>query len=620
MCGISGIIDFNKKTSIDDLKSMTDILMHRGPDFGAYEFSNNFDYSIGFGHRRLSIIDLTTSANQPFFSENKDLWLTYNGEIYNYKEIKEELVSLGHKFNTNSDTEVLLKSYVEWGVKCVDRFIGMFAFAIYDKLKQKVYLFRDRAGVKPLNIYYKNGLFLFSSEIKSFHKHKNFKKEIDLNSLALFFRHGYIDSPYSIFKDVEKVLPGHYYEICLKSQSKKSYSYWDVIDYYNIPKLKIDYKDAKLELKNLLKSAFNYRMVSDVSVGVFLSSGYDSSTTAAILANTNSNKINTYTIGFNNTSFDESNDAENIAKHIGTNHTTLHIKENHVESIVENLPFYYDEPFGDSSAIPSILVSKLAKKHVKVVLSSDGGDELFAGYPKHYQHYRLYKTISRTPNFIKNSLSFLESFERFKHRKGLFSSKNLNDLLKVRLETIVFNEDEISKMFVSNFKLLETCFDDFNKLDSSNDFINKLLAIDYKTYLENDILVKVDRATMSQSIEGREPFLDHRLLEFCASLDSGLKFNNGMSKYILKDINRDYIPEGIMQSKKMGFGGPVDKWLKIFLKNELNELLISNEFPEHILNKNYLNEFVKDYNLGRHNKWYRVYQIYSFLKWFKYWM
>ena len=252
MCGISGIIDFNNKISIDDLKSMTDILAHRGPDFGAYEFSNNFDYSIGFGHRRLSIIDLTTSANQPFFSENKDLWLTYNGEIYNYKEIKEELVSIGHKFNTNSDTEVLLKSYVEWGVKCVDRFIGMFAFAIYDKLKQKVYLFRDRAGVKPLNIYYKNGLFLFSSEIKSFHKHKNFKKEIDLNSLALFFRHGYIDSPYSIFKDVEKVLPGHYYEICLKSQSKKSYSYWDVIDYYNIPKLKIDYSDAKLELKNLL--------------------------------------------------------------------------------------------------------------------------------------------------------------------------------------------------------------------------------------------------------------------------------------------------------------------------------------------------------------------------------
>ena len=448
---------------------------------------------------------------------------------------------------------------------------------------------------------------------------KRFNNEIDTDSLSMFFRNGYIHSPFSIYKYVRKLIPGHYFEIDLVNKSRVLNKYWDVIDAYNKPKLDISYSEAKSELKKQLSKAFNYRMVSDVPVGVFLSSGYDSSTTAAVLASTNSNKINTYTIGFNNSKYDESIYAKKIADHLGTNHTTLHIDENHIEEIVESLPFYYDEPFGDSSAIPSILVSKLAKDHVKVVLSSDGGDELYAGYHKHFQHHNLYRAVNSTPNFIRNRLSFLENYERFSHRKGLFSSKNENDLLKTRLETMVFNEDEIDKLLKKDYAFKHTPFDDFDKLNNSNDFINKLLAIDYKTYLENDILVKMDRATMSQSIEGREPFLDHNLLEFSARLESGFKYKNKISKYILRDINSDFIPKELMHGKKMGFGGPVDNWLKTNLNKELMHLIESNEFPDHLLNRNFIRMFVNEFNIGKHNKWYRVYQVYTFLKWFKYW-
>ena len=619
MCGIAGLIDFSCKSSLSSLTKMTDILKHRGPDNGSYKLLNEQHCQIGLGHRRLSIIDLHSRSNQPMVDISNNYWIVFNGEIYNFNEIKTDLLNLGYIFNSNSDTEVILKAYMHWGIKAVHKFIGMFTFVIYDKVNQKVFMLRDRAGVKPLFIYEKDDLILFSSEIKSFHSDKRFSNEIDTDSLSMFFRNGYIHSPYSIYKHVKKLIPGHYFEIDLVNKSRVLNKYWDVIDAYNEPKLNISYSEAKSELKKQLSKAFNYRMVSDVPVGVFLSSGYDSSTTAAILASTNSNKINTYTIGFNNSEYDESKYAKKIADHIGTNHTTLHIDENHIEEIVESLPFYYDEPFGDSSAIPSILVSKLAKDHVKVVLSSDGGDELYAGYHKHFQHHSLYRAVNSTPNFIRNRLSFLENYERFRHRKGLFSSKNESDLLKTRLETMVFNEDEIDKLLIKDYSFKHTPFDDFDKLNNSNDFINKLLAIDYKTYLENDILVKMDRATMSQSIEGREPFLDHNLLEFSARLDSSFKYKNKISKYILRDINSDFIPKELMHGKKMGFGGPVDNWLKTNLNKELMHLIEFNEFPDHLLNKNFIKVFVNDFNIGKHNKWYRVYQIYNFLKWYKYW-
>ena len=619
MCGIAGLVDFNKKLDVTDVQSMTQVLKHRGPDFGNFEFISGENYNLGFGHRRLAIIDLNENSNQPLFFDHKRYWIIYNGEVYNFKEIRKTLIDLGHNFETDSDTEVVLRSYIEWGHEAVSKFIGMFAFSIFDKDKQKIILYRDRAGVKPLFYYFKDGIFLFASELKSFHKISKFNKEIDTNSVSMFFRHGYISSPNSIFKYVKKIPSGHYLELRLENMQTSLHKYWDAIDKYNEEKLDITLDEAKKELNAVLESAFNYRMVSDVPVGVFLSGGYDSSTTAAILSNTSSQKINTFTIGFSGTEYDESVSAEKIANHLGTNHFTINFEQKHLEEILVNLPYYYDEPFGDSSAIPTTLVSKIAKKHVKVVLSSDGGDELFAGYPKHFQHHNKYRLIASLPKPIKQMLSILEKHPRFKHRKGIFSSKTLNEFLKVRLETVVFTEEEINKLMNSDCLYYETSFDEFFKLNKSNDFINKLLAIDYKTYLENDILTKVDRATMSQSIEGREPFLDHRILEFSSKLDSKFKYRNGISKYILREINKKYIPEGLLVKGKKGFGGPVDSWLLKYLKDELMVLVESNEFPEHIIDRDFVKKFVLRFYNGENQIWYKIYQIYTFLRWHKYW-
>ena len=296
MCGISGFCDFKKKSSENILKNMTDALIHRGPDSSGYSFFEYETYQVGLGHRRLSILDLSTQGHQPM--KYKNLEIVYNGEIYNFKEIRKELEDSNYIFGSNTDTEVILKAYDKWGLKMVDRFIGMFAIVIYDKTTSTLLCIRDRAGVKPLYYYFKDGLFLFASELKSFYKHKEFQKQISKEGLSLFFQYGYILEPYSIFEDTYKLKAGHYLKLDLKTSVININKYWDVIDFYNKPKLDISFEEAKQETEQLLKSACEYRMVSDVPVGIFLSGGYDSSVVTSILQNQRSEKLNTFTIGF----------------------------------------------------------------------------------------------------------------------------------------------------------------------------------------------------------------------------------------------------------------------------------------------------------------------------------
>ncbi len=618
MCGITGFVDKMNISRKEHLIEMTDVLQHRGPDNRGFHMFDLDNLTVGFGHRRLSIIDLSKNGNQPMFTEDKKLCIVLNGEVYNYKELKKELTQNGEVFFSSSDTEVVLKAYRYWGTDFVEKLIGMFAFAILDQRNNKILIYRDRAGIKPLYYYYKDGVFLFASEIKSFLKSPAFEKKVNRDALALFFKHGYIDSPYTIYENCFKLKPGNYIEYNLNSLDFEIKKYWDVIDVYNKPKLKIDYNDAVSELENLFDSAFNYRMIADVPVGVFLSSGYDSSTVAAILSR--SKKIHTFTIGFNDEKYDESRAAAGIAKHLGTIHHKEILDENNFKEIADELAFYYDEPFGDSSALPSILVSKLAKNKVKVSLSADGGDELFAGYPKHYQHLNLYKNFLKIPRVIRKLMQPMQNLNRFSHRPELFSAKNENELLKIKLETIVFNPQEIMKLLNFDYSELKTGFDEFNLLNDENDFLNKLLAIDYKTYLENDILTKMDRAAMSVSLEGREPLLDHRIVEFAARLDSKFKYNNQIPKKILKEINKKYIDPALMHSKKMGFGGPVNNWLKYSLRQEMKELIQANDFPDYLINKEYVSMFYNDFLKDSNNIWwYKIYQIYVFLKWHRYW-
>lgn len=629
MCGIAGFVDYNVQSSEKTLKKMTDVLHHRGPDDSGYSFYANSSFQIGLGHRRLSILDLSRHGHQPMIFEN--LEIVFNGEVYNFKEIRAELEKYYYTFESDSDTEVIIKAYHKWGIKAIDRFIGMFAIAIYDKDKGKLILIRDRAGVKPLYWYWKNNNFLFSSELKCFHQYPSFEKQIDTDSLGLYLQYGYILQPHSIFKNAFKLKAGHYIEVDLKSKSINEEKYWDVIDYYNKPKLKISKEDAKDELENLMKNSFEYRMVSDVPVGVFLSGGYDSSAVAALLQSQRSDKIKTFTIGFYEQGFDEASYAKRVAKHLGTDHTEYYCTQKEALNIIPSLAEIYDEPFADTSAIPTILVSKIAKKDVTVALSADGGDETFAGYNK-YNRSLKYLSFSRknfiAKYFLKSSLpiaiqlNFLgkDRTKQFERILATLNKENTESILKLMR---YWDQLAVNKLLIDKSAGLKTFFDTETEILNNNDDINKMLAIDYKTYLVDDILTKVDRATMSVSLEGREPLLDHRIIEFSAKLPSEFKMAHGNTKEILKNVVHQFIPREIMDRSKMGFGVPLHYWFKDELKEMIHYYLDSSRIKrENILNNLEIEKLKGEYFKNPQNKIIaqNIWKIVMFEMWYEKWM
>jgi asparagine synthase (glutamine-hydrolysing) len=446
MCGIVGFVDKNKK--LDILNDMLEIQSYRGPDDRGLYFDEKS--GVHLGHNRLSIQDLSPNGHQPFISDDKNYVIVFNGEVYNFKIIKKELKKKGYKFISNSDTEVIIYSYKEWGIECIEKFIGMFAFAILDKIKNKLILVRDRAGVKPLHYYVDNSQFMFSSEIKSFHKHPAFKKEQNLEVLPYYFQFGYIPFPHTIFKNCFKLEPGHYLELNLDNLEFQITKYWDVNDFYMKEKF-IKNEDKILnDIENILDDAINLRMISDVPVGVFLSGGYDSSLVSAILAKKQGKKINTFTIGFDDEKYNEATHAKMIAEYLGTNHTEYYMKNKDMLDLVEKLPFYYDEPFGDSSALPTMIVSKIAKKNVTVALSSDGGDEAFCGYSKYF-FLNKFKSIFQhkfKKEFLKLGLKFLSAdmieFINEKLPKNL-RQRNIKD--KYIKFTRAMNSSSLEEMF-----------------------------------------------------------------------------------------------------------------------------------------------------------------------------
>lgn len=627
MCGIVGFIDFKKQMSENTLFQMVISTSYRGPDDTGIKLYETDYCTIGFGHNRLSIIDLSGAGHQPM--EYSNLTIVFNGEIYNYKEVKLKLKSLGHLFISTSDTEVILHAFKEWGVKCVDLFIGMFAFVIYDKDQNKIFLFRDRAGVKPLYYYWNDNLFLFGSELKAFFESGYFKKDINFQSVSLFMDYGYIPSPFSIFNNCFKLLPGHFIIFDIVNLNYKVEKYWDVIDYYKLPKLNISYQEAKIKLKNLLQSAFSYRMISDVPVGVFLSGGFDSAAVAAILQKGRNEKIKTFTIGFNEGN-NEAPYAKLIADYLGTDHTEYYCTVKEAQSIIPSLPFYFDEPFADSSAIPTILVSKVAKNKVTVTLSADGGDEIFAGYIYYKSFLKttklllslpiLFRKIIKYPLFL---LYFILPNSTFKRRLLKYISvldlpkKSVAFMLhenyfkistKVKLK--LFENTPISKYLTNEI------VDDPN-LD---DTLSIALALDYKMYMQNDILTKVDRSTMSVSLEGREPFLDHRIIEFVSQLPSKFKFGDTPKK-ILKDIVYDYLPKELMNRPKLGFEIPVLKWLKNDLSYLVDEYLSESSIAQSgVFNFQYIDEIKKDFYLNKLDDETIIWKILQFQMWYKKWI
>lgn len=564
MCGIAGIVAFDKCSGEMDIKKMLSTLVHRGPDDEGFINISTNNASILFGQRRLSIIDLSSGGHQPMSFGNCDIIL--NGEIYNFKEIRDELLSEGFSFTSNSDTEVVLKSYLKWGTGCVDKFIGMFAFAICDRNVNKILFCRDRLGVKPLFFFKKENIFLFGSELKALMAHNRFEKILNKNAVSSFLQFGYIPGPESIFENTFKLDQASWLVLDLCTEQLEIIKYWDIQANFNQSNPEISYEEALIKSEELLISACKYRMVSDVPVGVFLSGGYDSTLVASILVNSGFKNLKTFTIGFPDGK-DESSDATKISDFLSTVHTTYNCTLDEAKKIIPELPYYYDEPCGDISCIPTILVSRLASAKVKVVLSADGGDELFAGYDGYYQTIHRFIKLKKIPFVLKKTfypfLTYLSKLFPFwsPYRHKLSEISKIFKDNKFNVSEFVLNSSKVPDSIISSI-FLSNIQDTKKYISNIDDLGNNILLSNFENSLVDYLLVKVDRATMSASIEGREPLLDHRLVELTARLPFEFKNDGVRSKKIIKDIVHKYIPSEIMERPKTGFDLPIYDWLK----------------------------------------------------------
>jgi len=631
MCGITGFIDFGNSSNESILKAMLDTLRHRGPDGQGLYCKHEVDFTIGLGHSRLSIIDLSTTANQPLYY--KDWVIVFNGEIYNYTEIKKELEALGHNFETHSDTEVILHAWETWGTEAVHKFIGMFVFVIYHQHEQRLSIYRDRAGIKPLYYYWDNGLFLFASELKALHQHPQFQKEISHDAIALFLKYCYIPAPHCIFMNTFKLLPGHSLNLKIKNKKIELAEYWNVNHSYTKPKIKIDENDAIHETEKVLKKAFDYRMVADVPVGVFLSGGYDSSAVAALLQKDSTQKIKTFTIGFHENKYNEAPFAKDVAARLGTEHTEYYCTIDEAKAILPTLPHFYDEPFGDSSAIPTILVSQLARKSVAVALSADGGDEIFGGYNRYPIIQRMNNTFGKLPNFTRNIAYHTAGLlapekipilrdkkligQRYNKARKLIKEANATNYLKAMCSVV--DDQSLTKLLLNKFGDPFTNFDE--KTPEIASLLDRVLAKDYKTYMVDDILTKVDRATMSVSLEGREPFLDQHIIEWVAQLPNHYKIRNGNKKYLLKEIVHQYLPKEMMDRPKAGFAIPIDEWfekeLAEYFAMYLNQTYLNKQG---IFNSEMIHHWLIQYKSGKREYMTQLWNILMFQMWYERWM
>ena len=585
MCGIVGFIGQNRDVAKRMLKSIS----HRGPD----DSGIFCDDSVTLGHVRLSILDLSSAGHQPMSYEN--LVIVFNGEIYNFEEIKKEL-SNEYLFESHTDTEVVLKAFHKWGVDAINRFIGMFAFVIYDKSKKEIFLFRDRVGVKPLYYYFDGKDFLFASELKSIMEYKK-DLQIDKDALYEFFQFGYISSNLSIFQKCNKLPAGHYGIFNIQNSTFKIHKYWSIIPFFEKPKFKLKEDDLVDELESLLIDSCKYRMVADVPVGIFLSGGIDSSVVAAILQK-HYGDIHTFTIGFKEAKYNEANWAKKVAEHLGTKHTEKYLSSSEAKEILNHFVKIYDEPFGDSSGVPTTLVSQIAKEGgIKVVLSADGGDEVFCGYERYWYSESIGRKLFKIPFSLRKGLSVLMERVGVENASKIFKIRNfahkynqLSEMLKDKewqglYEKIIHN--------AKNYQMKELIgyvskIDEFSfRVGEKEHPMQGMMLWDYHRYLPDDILVKVDRATMHNSIEGREPLLDHRIAEFMAQVPFEYKYRNGISKYLLRKVLERYLPKELIDRPKTGFGIPMFEWFGGELRSLFEKYFAEDD---EILNMQYVRE------------------------------
>lgn len=632
MCGIVGFID-NKRDK-NTLEVMLEAQAHRGRDDRGVEILEIAKHQLHLGHNRLSIQDISSDGHQPFISACKNYTIVFNGEIYNFKDIRQSLEELGQKFISKTDTEVILYAYKVWGIACLEKFIGMFAFCLVDKKSNKMYLVRDRAGVKPLYYYTHKDAFMFSSEIKSFHHHKDFQKQLNKEVLPYYFQMGYIPAPHSIFKNLYKVEAGHYLCYDLLSNTYKNREYWSVDEQYK--KEKFDKSEAEIlnDLESLLEDAVSLRMVSDVPVGVFLSGGYDSSLVTALLSK-NHKDLHTFTIGFEDKRYNEAQHAKEIASYLGTRHEEYYLNSKEMLSHVQSLPFTYDEPFGDASALPTMILSKFASEKVKVVLSSDGGDESFCGYSKYFflEKFSTLFSSKFKKTLLKHTLNSISSKhiekvnmllpkaykqsniqDKYHKFQRAVSSESVSQMFEEASSPV--SKDEVKKLL--KFQDNPKYFDKFKKIEQAH-LLDSMMKVDYASFMADDILTKVDRATMSATIEGREPLLDHRLIEYLARVPISLKYKNKQGKYLARQILYKHIPAYLIDKPKAGFQIPLQDWLTNDLKYLVEKYLDKHKIDDEIFDIKEIEGIKKSLFLGEVREVNKVWFILSYEMWRERW-
>ena len=548
MCGIYITNVPYKKEEVDKKLSSIEF---RGPDNTGFLKVKD----VTMGHLRLSVLDLDERSNQPMKFE--EYYIVYNGEIYNFLSVKDELLKLGYKFHTSSDTEILLVAYKQWGSDILQKINGMFAFAIYDSSSHKIFCARDRLGVKPFYYFWRDGSFEICSQLRPL---INSNSKISEEAVSIYLDCGYVPSPFSIIEDIFKLPPGNFMEIDLKNRTKSLQEYWNLkpVSIGNL-----SYEEAKNELHDLLIDAVKIRLQSDVPLGSFLSGGIDSALVSSIASKISKEPINTFTIGFEDPGFDESKIAEQFAKIIQSNHTETFCTPKEIMELIPKLVQVYDEPFADSSALPSLLLNSITKKYVTVALSGDGGDESFFGY-NHFDSVRKFTKINRIPPQIRYLISKFLTFKflgtKTKHLKTILQVKSLSKFIY----SIFIGYDSLQR--VRNERWL-TKYEKYLSLSANP--IQKAADINIKLWLENDSNVKVDRASMAYSVEVRSPFLDYRIIEFARTLPVEYRYQKGLRKKILRDLLKGYIPENIFNQPKKGFSVPLKRWMREDLRDDV---------------------------------------------------
>lgn len=610
MCGITGIFDTRGKRDIDRavLHRMNESQLHRGPDEGG----THVEPGVGLGHRRLSIIDLST-GQQPLYNEDNSVCVVFNGEIYNYQELIPELQALGHVFHTRSDTEVIVHAWEAWGENCVDRFRGMFAFALWDRNRETLFLARDRLGVKPL--FYAlldDGTFLFGSELKSLLAHGGLKRDIDPCAVEEYFALGYVAEPRAIFKQAKKLPPANTLILRRGQPVGQPREYWDVRFTLDNP---ISDADARAELTHRLEESIKLRMISEVPLGAFLSGGVDSSAVVAIMAGLSTSPVNTCSIGFSDPAFNESEFAKMVADRYQTNHY-LDMVESDDFDLIDTLARLYDEPYADSSAIPTYRVCQLARKHVTVALSGDGGDESFGGYRRYKLHLMEEKMRSALPLGLRRPLfgALGKLYPKADWAPRMFRAKTtFEGIARTCVEGYFHSMSLIrnparQQLYSSSFRSQlggYSAIEVFNHhalKAGTDDPLGLIQYIDTHTYLIGDINTKVDRASMAHSLEVREPLMDHKLVEWLGTLRSSLKMHGSESKYLLKKTMEPMLPRDVLYRPKMGFSVPLSRWFRGPLRERVRNNLLTGQIADSgWFNQDFIRQMVAQHESGAHD-------------------